>query len=301
MKTILVTGGCGFIGTHLVARLINLGYSVIVVDNLTAKTTHKCHPQAQFICANASDTETLNSLLRRVDGCIHLAATPSINDCSKNWKQEFTNNFMPLLCILDTIRQLKLKIGVVYASSAAVYGPSDSEYFTEMMLPRPSSAYGVSKCSCENMATVATQTYGIPTIGLRIFNVYDSNHTLSTNCNGVIARFANQLKRGEPMTIYGDGKQVRDFIEINDVVDCMVLAFNQLDTKQGIFNVCTGFPTSIHQVATAIMTSLGKEVPIEYQIHREQGVRKAIGSPLSAKEILGFSAKLTLDSLKTPL
>lgn len=172
LKNYLVTGGCGFIGSHLVNHLIDKGNHVVVIDNLSTGKKEKLHPLAEFIEVDASDRTVLDKILPTVDVCIHLAAIASVSLCDINWSQAHKNNYACLFEILDCINTLKLSVAVIYASSAAVYGDLQTDLsLAESMRPKPMSIYGVDKLACENLANAVRMRHNIPVIGLRFFNV----------------------------------------------------------------------------------------------------------------------------------
>src|SRR5271166_7130310 len=170
MKTFLVTGGCGFVGSHLCDALLARGHAVRVLDNLSSGLRDNLAGDAELVAGNITHPESVRAALEGVDGCFHLAAIASVEGANQDWVCTHRTNLAGTITILDQIRRLSRPraIPFVYASSAAVYGDCSTAPLTESCTPRPLSAYGADKLACELHARVATVTYGIPTAGLRV-------------------------------------------------------------------------------------------------------------------------------------
>jgi UDP-glucose 4-epimerase len=183
---------------------------------------------------------------------------------------------------------------VVYTSSAAIYGDSGATPLTEMALPRPINAYGADKLGCELHGRVATVLHGIPTIGLRLFNVFGPRQDPSSPYSGVISIFMDRLRRDGAIDIFGDGGQVRDFIAVADVVEFFLAA---MAAPQGVgeaFNACTGQVTTVLTLAETIASVLGVTPAIRFGAPRAGDIRTSIGNPDRAARILGCTARLSL-------
>ena len=300
MSNFLITGGCGFIGAHLVARLQSLGHEVVVLDNLSTGSKSALAPNTDFIHAEASDVSVLRKLLPKVQVCIHLAAIASVSRCDKNWNAAHQSNFIPMLEIMRCIQTQSLKTKVVYASSAAVYGNAPPPLL-ESSFPTPLSIYGADKLACELLAQVMSKTFQIPSIGLRFFNVYGPGQSLDNDYSGVITIFKEQIMRAKPIVIYGDGKQTRDFIYIDDVIDAIICASNKVTTKSGVYNICSGKSVSILTLAQRIMSILEQTVPIKYGPARRNDIRHSLGNHVQAQKHLGFEAQIPLTKGLTAL
>lgn len=295
MKRILVTGGTGFIGSHLVHHLLSLNMDVWVYDKAIHKPTFHDISKASFIEGDVLSTELLYDCLQHVDTCFHLAALSAVAVCRRDWLFSHENNVIAFNGLLEQLQRLKKPIKLVYASSAAVYGNSDQLPLTESQHVIPRSAYGADKLSNEMYAAVAREIFGIPSIGLRFFNVYGPGQLKSNPYSGVITAFKLALDEDKPLTIFGNGKQTRDFIYVNDVIDALIKAANLPYESSGIFNICTGSSISIEELATMMIRLTGKKVPIIYQEARPDDLLHSLGSPVLAEEQLHFKAKTPMD------
>ncbi len=292
----LITGGAGFIGSHLCDSLLNKGNEVIILDNLTTGRQENVSPKATFVFGEVTDSDLVYDLICKVDGCFHLAAIPSVEQGHQNWLGCNHVNLVGSLVIFDAVKKMqKKKIPVIYASSAAVYGNNPLLPLNETSLLEPLSAYGVDKLSSELHAKIATSIHGIPTIGLRFFNVFGPRQDPSSPYSGVISIFIERFKANQHINIYGDGEQTRDFIFVGDVVEGLIAAFNHKNKSTAeIYNICTGFSTSINQLAREIAFLLKKNLKVIHEPPKPGDIRHSLGDPTKAHKILGFKAAYDL-------
>jgi UDP-glucose 4-epimerase len=236
-----------------------------------------------------------------VDGCFHLAAVASVQRGNEDWVGTHRANLTGAITVFDAARHCRAgeSVPVVYASSAAVYGDNPNVPLTEHSQIQPLSAYGADKLGCELHARVATLVHGVPTTGFRFFNVYGPRQDPFSPYSGVIAIFSERLAKGGGVTIHGDGEQTRDFVYVADVVRYLVAAMdNQLKRPSddaAVFNICTGRPTSITQLAGIIARLNGRAADITYGEARPGDVRVSIGDPTRVQQAFGFSADTMLD------
>ena len=221
MALYLVTGGCGFIGSHLVEDLLNRGHRVRILDDLsTGKRSNlpagAPSRQCELITGDVIDRELVERCFEGVDHCFHLAAVASVQRSNEDWSGTHRINLTGAINIFDAAR--RQRVPVVYASSAAVYGDNADTPLQESAQLRPLTAYGADKLGCELHARVASLVHSVPTTGLRFFNVYGPRQCASSPYSGVISIFADRLTRAEPLVVFGDGEQTRDFIFVKDVV-----------------------------------------------------------------------------------
>lgn len=296
MKKYLVTGGCGFIGSHLVERLIRLGHKVIVLDDLSTGQRSNIPKDIPVLVGSVTDTILVSQAMKNIDGCFHLAAIASVDQSNKDWLGTNNTNLRGTLTILDRARRSVRSIPVVYASSAAVYGDNSAVMLTEDAIKNPLTAYGVDKLSCELHAKVAGLIHKIPTIGFRFFNVYGTRQSGSSPYSGVISIFAEKIYRGQSITIYGDGNQVRDFVYVEDVVDCLIAGIAHASTTAPVYNVCTGRATSIYRLAQIIGETLGVTPIIHYEKSKPGDIRASIGCPTKLSSELGLCCKTLLEN-----
>lgn len=280
----LVTGGAGFIGGHLVRKLLADGHQVSVLDDLSAGTRENVPSQARFIEGTILDEEQVSHALEHAkDGCFHLAAIPSVARCLNEWELISRVNVMGTICVLEACRKAASPIPVVYASSAATYGPYDGLLTEDETPMKPASSYGVDKLACEYYASIAWQNYALPSIGLRFFNVYGPGQPKDSPYSGVITCFMNAHEQGEPFMINGSGEQTRDFIFVGDIADSCMAAMQREKKPGSVMNVCTGSATSVLDIAAAMADIYG--VPLNVQ-HREARIGDVMHS-------LGSAARLT--------
>lgn len=300
MTRYLVTGGCGFIGSHLVAALINSGHKVTVLDDLSTGKRDRLAAAARMVVGSITDTALVRDVMADVDGCYHLAAVASVPRCTVELMASHRVNIGGFLTLLDTARRRAHPIPFVYASSAAVYGPLDA-VAAEDYRPAPLSPYGCDKLACEAHAAAAAACFAIPSVGLRFFNVYGPRQDASSPYSGVIMQFVNAAIGKVPIRIFGDGRQTRDFVYVGDAVRAQLLAMAQLehglrDARRGaeIYNVCTGIPTTVNELAAAVGRVLGRPCKRTYQPARAGDIAFSLGAPRAAREQLAFASTIGL-------
>jgi UDP-glucose 4-epimerase len=293
MKPYLVTGGCGFIGSHLVDALIAAGQRVRVLDDLSTGTRDHLPAEVDLIIADVSDARAVAAATTGVAGCFHLAAIASVERCNQDWPGTHRVNLGGQINILDAARLQGFP--VVYASSAAVYGDQPVLPLRETAVARPWTAYGADKLGCEQHARAGAIVHGLRSAGLRFFNVYGPRQQLGSPYSGVISIFADRIARGAPITIHGDGTQSRDFIFVADVVTALLAAMRHLEREQAptaeIVNICTGNAVTIRELCTLLMESAGRSTSFNHVPVRKGDIRHSLGDPTHAAERLSFRAQ----------
>lgn len=297
MSLYLVTGGAGFIGSHLVDALLVRGDQVRVLDNLSTGTRANLDPRADLIVGDVADPAIVAGAMKEVDGCFHLAAVASVELGNRDWLGTHRANLTGTITIFDAARRARAKgtVPVIYASSAAVYGDSTELPLAETVRTVPLSAYGADKLGCELHARVATRVHGVRTTGFRFFNVFGPRQDPGSPYSGVISIFFNQIGQGQGITVFGDGQQTRDFIYVADVVRALLVGMAYEPAEPGVFNVCTGRTTSLLQLADAIGRVFDRTPAIRYDAPRVGDIRASQGDPSLARDRLGFEAGTTLD------
>lgn len=209
MAFYLVTGGCGFIGSHLASALVAAGHWVRILDDLSTGKRENAPAAAELIVGDVADPSDVAAAMHGVDGCFHLAAIASVQRCVADWAGSHRVNLEGAIHVFDAARRARpgKTLPVVYASSAAVYGDNPNTPLDEAAELKPLSAYGADKVGCELHARVAAHVYGVPTIGLRFFNVYGPGQDPSSPYSGVILIFAKRIVAGEELTVFVDGEQ----------------------------------------------------------------------------------------------
>jgi UDP-glucose 4-epimerase len=293
MAHYLVTGGAGFIGSHLIEALVGRGDEVRVLDDLSTGRRDNLPPSVPLTIGDVADAAVVREAMAGVDGCFHLAAVASVERGNEDWLGTHRANLTGTIAVLDAARAAKTP--VVYASSAAVYGDNPAPGLTETAPPAPLSAYGADKLGCELHAAVAFQVHGVPTTGFRFFNVYGPRQDPGSPYSGVIAIFAGQLTRGEPISIFGDGQQVRDFIYVTDVVAHLLAAIDRTPARHEVYNVCTGRETSVRHLAQVIAGLKGTAPVITHAPERAGDIRRSLGDPAKAVAAFGLRAQTPLE------
>lgn len=291
----LVTGGCGFIGSHLVDSLVARGDDVLVVDDLSSGKRENLNSRARLIEGSILDSVVMQEALRQVDVCIHLAAIASVSKSTTDWVGSHRVNLTAFIMLLHKVRELGTRIPILYASSAAIYGDQSSMPIREEVVPRPLSAYGADKLACEHQARVAGRVFGIPTVGFRFFNVYGPRQDPSSPYSGVISVFAEAAISDLPPTIHGDGKQSRDFIYVSDIVGFLLAGVPRASSAAPVFNACTGVRTSIENLAEVVMAKVECRHPVKRMDARPGDIRESIGSVERATIDLDYAARISLD------
>ncbi len=291
MAKYLVTGGCGFIGSHLADGLIAAGHSVRILDHLSTGQLANAPDAAQLMIGDASDPVVALRSMDGMDGCFHLAAVASVERANMEWLATHRVNQSATIAILDAARATG-PIPVVYASPAAVYGDNPNTPLKEDATTHPLNAYGADKLGCELHARVAGGVHGVPTMGLRFFNVYGPRQDPKSPYSGVISIFCDRISAGKPITIFGDGGQERDFVYVADVVRRLIKAMKHADTSARVYNVCTGQPTDIQSLANTIGAVFDTQPEIKFGPPRVGDIRRSIGNPDASTAALG-ALKLT--------
>jgi UDP-glucose 4-epimerase len=301
----LVTGGCGFIGSHLVDALLRRGDGVRVLDDLSSGKRENLAAGARLIVGDVRDPAVVRAAIEGADGCFHLAAIASVQRGNEDWVGTHAVNLAGAVNVFDAARRAKGggTIPVVYASSAAVYGDVTEMPLSESGPARPISAYGADKLGCELHGRVAGLVHGVPSVGLRFFNVFGPHQDPKSPYSGVISIFAGRLVAREELTVFGDGGQGRDFIYVGDVVGALLAGMAKADARAPeVFNVCTGRETTVRALA-ALMSELHRVEPrIAFGAPRAGDIRTSIGNPAKIKAKLGFEAHTSLrEGLATTL
>jgi UDP-glucose 4-epimerase len=294
MATYLVTGGCGFIGSHLSTALLLRGDEVRVLDDLSTGFLARLPAGAHFIQGDVADLQAVRRALAGVDGCFHLAAIASVALSNSAWLRTHRTNLTGAITVFDAARAGQ--IPVIYASSAAVYGDCPNLPLKESSEKKPRSAYGADKLGCELHARAADTVYHLPSVGLRLFNVYGPGQDPNSPYSGVISIFCERIRRGKPIEIFGDGRQTRDFIFVADVVAALLRAMDAQPSGAPVFNICSGRGTSVLELAHAIANLCGHDLEIRFRPEREGEIRHSCGDPAAARQALGLGGATELSS-----
>lgn len=280
MALYLVTGGCGFIGSHLCDALLARGDQVRILDDLSTGSLDNVSPRAELRRGDVADPAAVGAAMEGVAGCFHLAAIASVDRSVTDWAGTHRTNLTGAITVFDAARRRgrDASVPVVYASSAAVYGDCGELPIRESAPTRPRSPYGADKLGCELHGFVASTAFGVPTIGLRLFNVYGPRQDPASPYSGVISVFCERLLGGRPIDIHGDGSQTRDFIFVADVVAAFLAAMaGSRPTAAAVYNVCSGRTTSILELAHIIGELCGAEPDIRFRPPRAGDIAHSLG------------------------
>ena len=283
---ILVTGGAGFIGSHLADALLAEGHAVTIIDNLSSGTTEFLPENAEFIEADIRSREALRFLAdRRFDVIYHEAAQTMVPASIDDPYHDADENIMGLLSLLEAARAGGVK-KIIFSSSAAVYGDSEALPLTEDAEPRPASFYGLTKWMTERYLDLYRRLYGLDYTVLRYSNVYGPRQGAHGE-GGVIYIFAKLLAEGAPLTIFGDGGQTRDFINVHDVVSANLAALTRGSGE--ICNVSTETELSLNTLAETMVRLSGKSVPVRHSEARAGDIYRSCLSHQKARRLLGWA------------
>lgn len=287
---ILVTGGAGFIGSHIVEKLVELGHEVLVLDDLsTGREENIAHlrDSIAFIKGSITDRALLSRVMEGVQVVFHQAALGSVprsvDDPATTHEVNITGTFNVLLTARDAGVQR-----VVYAASSSAYGDTPSLPKVETMLPNPLSPYAVSKLVGEYYCQVFTRVYGLETVSLRYFNVFGPRQNPHSQYAAVIPKFITAALKGEPLTVFGDGEQSRDFTYIDNVVQANLLAMESPHAVGKVYNVACGGRYTLNDLIRHLETILGRRLEVQYLPPRAGDVKHSEASIAEAQRDLGY-------------
>jgi UDP-glucose 4-epimerase len=295
---VLVTGGAGFIGSHLVDRLLKEGIEVVVLDNLQGGrleniSQHIGKKNLCFVRGDIRNSRLVRNLVRGVDAIIHQAARVSVPESIKDPVLTDDVNVNGTLNLLKASVESDVK-RFVYASSCAVYGDAKVMPIKEDCLPNPRSPYGVSKLAAENYVQTFYEIFRLKTVCLRYFNVYGSRQ-INSYYSGVITQFINRLAKNLPLVIFGDGEQSRDFVHVQDVVDANMSALRIKGVEGETFNIATGVATTINQLASTLLEITNKScLKVVHSKPRKGDVKHSVGDISKAQKKLHYNVKFSL-------
>src|SRR5512143_3970123 len=302
----LVTGGAGFIGSHLVETLLEQGHTVRVLDNFsTGKRENLEVLSAQFgvsrleiIEGDIRNAARVGEAVRGVESIFHEAAFVSVPQSMKEPQACFDVNIMGTSLLFDMARRAGVRRAVV-ASSAAVYGESEALPLVEETPLQPLSPYAVSKRVKEMYAELFTGSFGFEVVALRYFNVYGPRQRPDSIYAAAVPIFARRLLDGKPVTVFGDGGQTRDLINIRDVVRANLIAAEHPNTAGKTFNICTGVETRLLDLLDVMYELLPNAPAHVHAAPRAGDIYRSVGGPRRAAEEIGFQAQVSLlDGLK---
>jgi nucleoside-diphosphate-sugar epimerase len=272
----LVTGGAGFIGSHIVDRLISDGHEVIVLDDFS--TGHRSnlteHKALTIVEGDISNADTVNQCMQGIDWVFHKAAVASVPKTVNDPVGSSLVNYHGTLHLLEAARNNNVK-RFVFASSAALYGDEPTLPKVESMCPVTLSPYAVDKLASESACGMYTKLYGLETVCLRYFNVYGPKQDPSSPYSGVISIFTDKLKNNEIPTIFGDGEQTRDFVFVKDVVEANMKAVTTDDCEGQYYNIATGHKITLNELLRVLSDIYNIEFNVNYGEVRQGDIKES--------------------------
>ena len=302
----LVTGGSGFIGSHIVRTLLEQGESVRALDNFsTGKRENLEDLTRQFdgdrfeiLEGDLRDASRVEEAVRGIEVIFHEAAFVSVPQSMDEPQTCFDVNITGTSRLLDLARVAGVRRAVI-ASSAAIYGESDALPLVEETVPQPLSPYAVSKRVDEMYAELFTGSFGLEAVALRYFNVYGPRQRPDSMYAAAVPIFARRLLDGKPVTVFGDGGQTRDLINVHDVVRANLIASEHSNAAGKIFNICTGVETRLLDLLDVMYELVPNAPKPEFAAPRAGDIYRSVGNPQKAADIMGFRAEVSLfDGLK---
>lgn len=285
-QTVLVTGGAGFVGSHLATALAD-ACDLRVLDDLSDGDRTRVPEEATFIQGDVRETGALVPAADGVDTIFHQAGLVSVPKSLERPIESHERNVDGTLAVLEAARRNDAR--VVFASSVAIYGNPTGVPIAEDEPTTPTSPYGVDKLAADHYVRLYHDRYGVDTVALRYFNVYGPGQD-----GGVISLFRDGVEAGEPLLVDGDGKQRRDFIHVTDVVRANLAAATTEAVGKG-YNIGTGDSVRIKDLAAMVREHAGADVPIQHSEPRPGEIRNSRADPTLAREQLGFEAEISLE------
>lgn len=297
----LVTGGAGFIGSHVADALLAAGWEVVVIDNMATGSAVNVPPRAELLEGDAGDADLLARVMPGCQAVLHLAAVSSVQDSIDRPLAVHEANLTATLSLLESAVAHRVP-RFVFSSSAAVYGDTGGQPAREDMMPRPLSHYAVQKLACEHYCGVYRRLHGLEAVCLRYFNVFGPRQRADSPYSGVVAKFIDAAKSGHPPVIYGDGEQRRDFCHVSDVAAANLKAATvPAETiTAAVFNIGSGRSVSVNQLAAAVGRACGHSGPPQHREGRPGEIRFSQADISRALAQLGHTTSVDLEAgLKT--
>lgn len=293
----LVTGGAGFIGSHIVRRLVSDSARVRVVDDLSTGQTARLDDlrgSIEFIKGDLADGHICDAVVKGVDYVLHQAAIPSVQRSVKNPVGTNRANVTATLNLLESCRKAGVR-RVIYAASSSAYGDTEILPKTEEMRPNPLSPYALQKLVGERYCKLYHDLYGLETISLRYFNVFGPAQDPHSQYSAVVPKFISALLAKESITVYGDGEQSRDFTYVDNVVEANLLAIQAKGTTGPVINIGAGERTSLNALIDILERTIGIKAEVRYEAPRPGDVRHSLADITLARRLLGYEPKVRVE------
>jgi UDP-glucose 4-epimerase len=293
----LVTGGAGFIGSHIVRRLVADGAAVRVVDDLATGRLERLEgliSSIEWIMGDLADPRVSDSVVAGVDTVVHQAAIPSVQRSIRDPVATNRANVTGTLNLLESSRKAGVR-RFVYAASSSVYGDTEVLPKTEQMAANPLSPYALQKFVGERYCKLYYELYGLETVSLRYFNVFGPGQDPHSEYSAVIPKFTSKLLVNEPLTVYGDGEQSRDFTYVENVVDANLLAMTAPAVAGNVCNVGCGARITLNQLIQLLQAMIGVQATVKYIAPKTGDVRHSLADISAARRILGYEPRILIE------
>jgi UDP-glucose 4-epimerase len=293
---VLITGGAGFIGSHLTEMLLASRMEVRVLDNLSTgkRENLPANSALEFVEGDIQDAQVVNRCVHGVGAVVHLAAVASVQASIDQPLETHRTNFDGTLNLLEASRVHGVK-RLLYASSAAIYGDAATVPVSEDTVPNPLSPYAVDKLSGEYYLRYYFTKFGLPATSFRFFNIYGPRQDPSSPYSGVISIFVNRLQQNLPVTLFGDGLQTRDFVYVADLADLLARAVNGQDGVGGVFNVGTGTRYSLLQLLEYLEKLSGRKIVRQHVAARLGDIQHSCADVSRLKRVFGSAPATPFD------
>ena len=291
----LVTGGAGFLGTALANRLAAEGHRVHALDDLSNGDPGRLDPRVEFTQGDVDNVPRLWSLLQNVDCAYHLAARVSVPQSILYPREYARVNVGGTVSLMEAMRDTGVG-RVIFTSSGAVYGRQPRQPVREEDTPQPDSPYAVSKWSAEQYIRTIGELWGLETVALRIFNAYGPGQSLPVSHAPVVPRFLQQALTGGSLVVFGGGRQTRDYVYVDDVIDALVSAATTTGLGHAVINIGCGRETSIDELIAHIESAIGGHVNVFDNPKKPGGVPRLAADIDRARRLLGFEPKIDLET-----
>lgn len=293
-KRYLVTGGAGFIGSHIVRRLVAEGEFIRVVDNLSTGQLARLddvRSSIEFVEGDLADERVNDEVVQGIDYVLHQAAVPSVQRSVRDPIGTNRSNVTATLNILESCRKARVR-RLIYAASSSAYGDTEALPKEEEMSPNPLSPYALQKLVGERYCKLYYDLYGLETVSLRYFNVFGPGQDPYSEYSAVIPKFITRLLAKESLTVYGDGEQSRDFTYIDNVVEANLLALRAIDAPGQVCNIGCGERITLNKLVGLLEEILGTKANLNYTDLKAGDVRHSLADITQARRLLGYEPKV---------
>lgn len=293
----LVTGGAGFIGSHIVRRLVGEGAVVRVVDDLSTGQEARLNDlrdSIEFVHGDLADGQISDKVAKDIDHVLHQAAVPSVQRSVSDPVGTNRANVTATLNLLESCRQYGVR-RFVYAASSSAYGDTEVLPKREDMPPNPLSPYALQKLVGERYCKLYHELFGLETVCLRYFNVFGPNQDHHSEYSAVVPKFISRLLAGKPLVVYGDGEQSRDFTYVANVVEANLLALKASEASGKLFNIGAGRQVSLNQLIRILEELVGVKAEVTYEAPKRGDVRHSLADISRAESLIGYRPQVMVE------